>query len=244
MFKLKLAQKLLQKDRGFTIVEVLVAILIASLFVGVAMQAVVVAALFRAKAQEFTAATNWIQEDLEQVKYESDDLEFPQTTMTAAGSVGASSITISSTVAGGSTSDFSVNDTLKIGTDTTSYKITAVSGTTLTISPTLAKAQVANTEVFATKKCSATTKSTGLADALRDKIILPTSPSSSDESTTESFKTIKGKQFKMTRTATISSSSPYNVLQVKYNIAPSSGNELSVAKFYVEVIPNVSFQCP
>jgi prepilin-type N-terminal cleavage/methylation domain-containing protein len=245
MLKLKLVQKILQNDRGFGLVEVLVAILVISSFVGITMQAIVISAISRAKAQQYTESTNWIQQDLEQVKYQADDLEFPQSQLTANASIGATSMTISSTVSGGTISDFSANDTFKIGVDTTSYKVTAVSGSgttrTLTISPSLAKVQVTNTEVFATKKCSATSYDTGLADALRDTVF---GASTTTSSSSTSSRTIKGKGFTMTKTATFSSSSPYNVLKVNYNVKPTSGSELSVADFYVEVIPNVSFQCP
>lgn len=65
MFKPKLPQQ----EQGFTLVEVLVAILITTLFVAVSMQAMVLAAVFKSRAQEFAQATTWIQEDLENVKY-------------------------------------------------------------------------------------------------------------------------------------------------------------------------------
>jgi len=55
--------------KGFTLVEVLVSILIASLFVATAMQAMVVASLFKAKARQYAEAVTWIQEDLENVKH-------------------------------------------------------------------------------------------------------------------------------------------------------------------------------
>jgi prepilin-type N-terminal cleavage/methylation domain-containing protein len=242
--QIKLAQKILQDDRGFGLVEVLVAILVISSFVGVTMQAVVISAISRAKAQQYTESTNWIQQDLEQVKYQADDLDFPQSKLTSDPTIGGNLITISSTVDGGTINDFSVNDTFKIGIDTTTYKITAVSDSTttrtLTISPALAKPQVTNTEVFSMKKCSATTSTTGLAEALKNK--LPASPLE---------KEIKGKNFTLTRTTEVSSASPYNVLKVNYNVTPtsvitngiSSNSELSIASFYIEVIPNVSFQC-
>lgn len=67
MFKPKLPQQ----EQGFTLVEVLVAILITTLFVAVSMQAMVLAAVFKARAQESAEATTWIQEDLENVKYQA-----------------------------------------------------------------------------------------------------------------------------------------------------------------------------
>lgn len=63
--------KLLQQNQGFTLVEVLVAILITTLFVAIAMQAIVIAAVFKARAEQYTKATNWIQEDLETVRFQA-----------------------------------------------------------------------------------------------------------------------------------------------------------------------------
>ena len=67
MFKPKLPNQ----DQGFTLIEVLIAILIATIFVTVAMQMMVIATVFKVRAQEFSEATNWIQEDLEDVKFQA-----------------------------------------------------------------------------------------------------------------------------------------------------------------------------
>lgn len=62
-------QKHPQKEQGFTLVEVLVSILIATVFVATALQAMVVASLFKAKARQYAEATTWIQQDLENIRY-------------------------------------------------------------------------------------------------------------------------------------------------------------------------------
>lgn len=67
MFKPKLPQQ----EQGFTLVEVLVAILVTTIFVAVSMQAIVLAAVFKTRAQEYAEATTWIQQDLENVKYQA-----------------------------------------------------------------------------------------------------------------------------------------------------------------------------
>lgn len=67
-----LKPKLPQQEQGFTLVEVLVSILIATVFTAVALQGMVIAALFKAKAQQYAEATNWIQEDLENVRYQAN----------------------------------------------------------------------------------------------------------------------------------------------------------------------------
>lgn len=60
-----------QGNQGFTLTEVLVAILITSVFVATAMQAVVIAAVMRVKAKQYAEATTWIQQDLEDVKFQA-----------------------------------------------------------------------------------------------------------------------------------------------------------------------------
>lgn len=66
-----LKPKLSQQEQGFSLVEVLVAIVIATIFVTTALQAMVIAALFKAKAQEYSEATTWIQNDLEDLRYQA-----------------------------------------------------------------------------------------------------------------------------------------------------------------------------
>jgi prepilin-type N-terminal cleavage/methylation domain-containing protein len=63
------------KQRGFTLVEVLVAILVALIFVSVTMQMFVSAAFFRARADQYNQAFNWIQEDYESVFTKANQYE-------------------------------------------------------------------------------------------------------------------------------------------------------------------------
>ncbi len=63
--------------QGFTLVEVLVAIMVTLIFISITMQMFVAAAFFRAKADQYNQAFNWIQEDFETTfnkasQYESD----------------------------------------------------------------------------------------------------------------------------------------------------------------------------
>lgn len=52
--------------QGFTIIEVLVSMLIIVMFIGIAMHLMVVASIFKARAEQYDRAVVWIQEDLEQ----------------------------------------------------------------------------------------------------------------------------------------------------------------------------------
>ncbi len=117
------------QEQGFTLVEVLVAILLTTLFVATAMQAVVIAAVFKSRTRQFAEATIWIQEDLENVKNEA--AKFQSTSLTAPATPGLSYINVASVV------DFAVHDTLKVGSDPGTYTINAISGTVLTIRPVL-----------------------------------------------------------------------------------------------------------
>lgn len=54
-------------NTGFTLIEVLVAMIVAAVFVSMTMQAIVTAAAFRVVATQYDEAVSWIQEDLESV---------------------------------------------------------------------------------------------------------------------------------------------------------------------------------
>ena len=63
-------------EEGFTLLETLVAMLVATTFVAATMQAMVIAAYSRIRAQETSEATALIQEDLENLKYEASQLTY------------------------------------------------------------------------------------------------------------------------------------------------------------------------
>jgi prepilin-type N-terminal cleavage/methylation domain-containing protein len=60
---------------GFSLVEVLVSLIILSIFIGLSMQAFMVAVILKARAEQKDEATNWVQEDLELVKYQAKEYE-------------------------------------------------------------------------------------------------------------------------------------------------------------------------
>ncbi len=221
--RLKLAQ-------GFTLVEVLVAVVIATIFISVAMQMTVFAALFRIKAQEFAEATTWIQADLEnEVKYKADKLQFHQTTLAADAVLPALTISINTPTTGnGSLDSFAVNDTLRVGLDPTNYTITAAITTgsikTLTITPTLGKAQAINASVVATKMCTPGARNAGLADWLRDNITGSDVTTDVNTPTPQSRLGRNKKQFLVSRITTLSTIPPHSVLEVFYSVAPQNAH--------------------
>lgn len=70
----KFNHKISGKDQGFTLMEVIVATLIAFLFLAGSLQAIVLATLIRVQAQEKEFSNQRIQEDIEELKAEAETL--------------------------------------------------------------------------------------------------------------------------------------------------------------------------
>ena len=248
MFKPKIPKQ----EQGFTLIEVLVAILIATIFVTVTMQAMVIAAIFKIKAQEYSEATNWIQEDVENVKFQASQLGIKKVqSMTATDDT----ITISNhgfsdgdplifagdgTIAGGISkhTTYYVRDV-----NTNTFKVASTTGGTAI---DLTNDSAGSLISIASKKCTAPSADDGYADSLRDLINDPSNPSLNRTSVPITKQSsLTNKQFTLTRNTTIPSSvsdKPYSLLQINYTVTNSGGN--SIANFYTEVIPNAAIQCP
>ncbi len=59
-------------ESGFTLVEVLVSILMIAAFMTTALQALIAATALKVKAEEVSEATAWMQEDLENIRFEAN----------------------------------------------------------------------------------------------------------------------------------------------------------------------------
>ncbi len=70
-FQQRLINRSQPQERGFTLSEVLIAILLITTFVAVAMQGLVVAMLLKSKALQVAEANRWVQTDLEQIRWRS-----------------------------------------------------------------------------------------------------------------------------------------------------------------------------
>lgn len=234
---LNLRKKLPHQDQGFTLVEVLVAILITTVFVATAMQAVVIAAVFKARAKQFSEAANWIQEDLESVRQQAASLG--STTLSAAPTTSGSSSSLSVSSATG----FAADNKLQIGTiGTTFFTISSLSGNTITVTPALTTAQISATPAGTpvslvttgstnTTLCYANAQNNGFGNFLNNN--LPT---------LNNTKTIVGASYTLSRVRTVRNVTPFEVLQVTYRVA--QGTNPPVATLNTEVIPNAAFQCP
>ncbi|PSB46127.1 hypothetical protein C7B80_14565 [Cyanosarcina cf. burmensis CCALA 770] len=235
----RLKKRLQLAEQGFSLFEVLIAILVTTIFISIAMQAMVFAAVFKVKAQEYAEATTWIQEDLENVKYQADNLQFPQTTLAVTVAVGVSPIT------GSAATSFPSSGKLQVGLDTTSYAFTRVANV-LTLTPPLVLAQASEAAIIDITMCTASTKPDGLADSLRDKVTGSNQTSDSNYVDKALNSKFTNKSYLLRRTTTIANTSPYNVLQIKYEVSPGATFDSSklIATFDTEVIPNVTFKCP
>ena len=76
-FRWLLTNRCQTPEGGFTLSEVLVAILITTTFVAVAMQGMVVAMLLKSKALQISEANRWVQADLEQTRSQITPTQLP-----------------------------------------------------------------------------------------------------------------------------------------------------------------------
>ena len=226
--------------------EVLVGIVITTLFIGISMQFMVLSSLLKARSQQYSEAMSWIQEDLEDIKYQASKYKLSSLDSTAA-------VINSSTISLSSAQGFEVNDRIKIGTDTTTYTTSAVNANTLTISPNLAVASPASSPVVLTQsiRCNLVTTpvtiTTGFADGFRDRIIGSTLSVTSSDTDTIKISSKSGKQYRLRRTISLVNVAPYNTIQINYQVSEAYGSGsfgILIADTYVEVVPPTSFSCP
>lgn len=227
MSQVKVTQKLLQAktQQGFTLLEVLVAVVLLLVFTSVAMNGLAIAAALKIRARVNTVATAWIQEDLEAVKYASAQLAY---TLSADAAAGQTNLTLVSTVG-------LVNgEQITVGTDPNIYVIQSIAGNSVTLTSKLSLAQTASAKVVSVSKCNATTANAGFAYDLQQKLPALSRGGSS---------TLAGKPYTLSRNAVISSTAPFEILRLTYSVTPQAGGT-AAATMYTEVIPNAIYACP
>ena len=239
LFKRLSWEKTAQKSQqGFTLLEVLVAIVVITAFVNVALMGLVTAALFKSKAKAYSNGITWIQADLEAVRDKAANLPYLSYSLSANASAAQRIVALTSA------SGLASNDQVKIGTDTTTYTIQSISGNSLTLTADLVTAQSANasvTAVPAVSKCTPASTNDGFAYYLQQDLQqgLPSSPFT---------KYIGGKAYTVTRSSEVKSSpftdTPrYEVLGLSYTVTPQSNSNVKVASIYAEIIPSAFYQC-
>lgn len=248
-------------DSGFSLLEVLVAIVVVTFFTAVAMQMVVISAAFKAKAKVYTTATNLIQKDLENIRNLANQYKFPK--LSSVPSAGANSITLSSTQG--------LLNGEKIQFQGTADEYTlSISGATTTISPVLNKVPPDDTTTSPTTRattvsntsCSATSANSdkGLANKfMTSTSVVATVSNSATTISGVAYKPVVGANpFTIPNTQTklwlmrndsydfTGSVAPYDVLRVNYVVVKGNNSSPSsniIAKLSSEVIPYASFQC-
>lgn len=124
---------------GFTLLEVLIALLVASLFFLLALQATSTGTFSKARALESSQVLKWIQSDVETLKYTASTYQL--TKLTSNVGAGVSSIPVASSA------DFKEGDNFRIATDTgdsTIYSVTSPQGNAIGVDPPLKQPYDAN----------------------------------------------------------------------------------------------------
>ncbi|WP_206754969.1 hypothetical protein [Leptolyngbya sp. FACHB-8] len=204
----------------------MVAILILSMFIGIAMTSFSLSALLKVRARVNTEATNWIQQDLEAVRSRASQINY---TLASNALAGANTLTLTSVTG------LSPGERITIGRSVSAYTINTVNtGTnTVQLSASLPGAQTAGTTVYNVSKCTATAAANGYANIVLQN--LPTLPNGGS-------RTIAGKSYTLTRSAVVQAAAPFEVLQITYGVQ-RAGETTPIMSMYTEVIPNVAFQC-
>ncbi|MGB3206693.1 MAG: prepilin-type N-terminal cleavage/methylation domain-containing protein [Crinalium sp.] len=224
------------KSAGFTLIEILAAILLLTFFLSVTMQAMVIAAMFKVKAKRYSVATAWIQEDLESVRNQASVLSQSLMSVSLSVAVGTPSTTV---IIVDNIGTLAVNDKILIGDAGKIFTITSITGTTITLNSYIGKTLVVGSKVIETTLCSATATTNGFANALNNSLI-PISTANSKKS----LASTTDQKYQITRTTTLKNASPYNVLEVLYKVTPENKTTPVIATSFSEVIPDVSFYCP
>ena len=229
-----------KSQQGFTLLEVLVAIVVITAFINVALMGLVTAALFKSKAKAYSNGITWIQADLEAVRDKAANLS-----ILSANAAAAQRVVVLESAVG-----LANNDQVRIGTDSTTYTIQSISGNSLTLTANLAITQSANASVTAVSKCAAKSIDAGFAyylqqnlPQLANQLTNTTSPTTTD---TTSGQYISGKQYTVSRRSTIASNAstpPYEVLRLSYTVTPQNNSNVKVASMYSEVVPSAFYQC-
>jgi type II secretory pathway pseudopilin PulG len=213
------------RSHGFTLLDVIVAIVVLTSFTSVAMAAMSSAMLLKVRARTSGEATNWIQQDLETVRNAAAQFSY---TLAANAAAGQPTIVLSTNPG------LTAGEQISVGTDASIYTIQSVSGTSIRLTTNLRYAQLANATVLAVSKCNATTSSAGFASVFGQNL-----PSLASGGT----RTISGKTYTLGRQPTISSNRPFGALNLTYTVT-LRGSTSPLTTMYTEVIPNAVFQCP
>jgi prepilin-type N-terminal cleavage/methylation domain-containing protein len=224
-------------ENGFSLVEVMVAILITTVFLVAGMQSFVSAVAFKTQARRTAQVTAWAQENMELIRQRAaDQAQIPFTSQALTAPVVANAMTILV----GSTAGFRVGDSIVVGNDSVSNRVFSLSSTQITLASALATPQRVGS--FAIARCRADTSDAGFAAYLNANLPNVTSDTNNDGNPAVGQKTIFGRQYSLTRTTGIRNASPYQVATINYRVVDDTNRQ--VVNLSSEVVPNAFFQCP
>jgi prepilin-type N-terminal cleavage/methylation domain-containing protein len=156
----------LHSRAGFTLLEVLIAILVASLFFLLALQATSTGTFSKARALESSQVLKWIQNDVETLKYTASTYQL--TKLTSSVGSGASLIPVASSA------DFKEGDNFRIATDTgdsTIYSVTSPQENAIGVAPPLKQPYDANNLVaIVSNKVATFLGSTDIAGSKKSQV--------------------------------------------------------------------------
>lgn len=256
-----------RNQKGFTLTEALVGVMITSLFMATSMQAFVSSTALKVKARQTSEANNWAQDDLENVKtlsLDTQQIAYAQVQLSQTATAGQNTIVVNSAnglQARDANYDASAppdqmkygGDALTIGSDSndnviqsmTTDNSTTPPRTTITLVNNLQTTQLQGTDVYVIARCRPQSAiAGGFAAYLKAQLdARPVSGNTNPATPNVGSKTILGKQFTLTRTTTVRNSSPYQILEIAYRVTDSSTGA-TVATANTEVVPNAFFACP
>lgn len=237
------------RTQGFTLVEVAVSMLVFAIFIGTAMQGLVLSTTFKVSAKQLTEANNWIQQDLEDVKALASDVnQVPHTSALLYADALVGDTTVKVTQLAG----FRLGDSIIIGTESNNNEITALQTLTdpatntdyleVTLRDPLTSAQIADATAFVLARCRSDMDTGGFAAYLEDTLPTVTSETDNSSTPTTGRKTILGQEFVLQRTTSVRPAKPYQILEVTYKVTDE--NQKPLAQVSSEVVPNAFFACP
>jgi prepilin-type N-terminal cleavage/methylation domain-containing protein len=255
-------------DSGFSLLEVLMAVVVVTFFTAAAMQLVVISTAFKAKAKEYTTATNLIQKDLEGIRAKASQFEFPEVSAAIDPANPVRTIQLDSF----ESEDFSNGQDVQFQGAGTTYRISSVDPITneITLAADVADSISAGSALVNNTLCNGAVDS-GLGKTLKDKIAtdLTTIPTELAGNFTvaqaakfSNYRAVRAYspsmipntelKLWMIREDIVPDRRPYDVLEVKYVVIRNPNKDKDqdgkldieiLAEFSTEVIPNAAFQC-
>ena len=260
-------------DAGFSLIEVVVAIVMIFFFTNVALQMLVISGLFKQKATQYTTAINLIQQDMEKIKSAADTYSFPTT---SAAAVGVTTVTLNPPTGLATANFLTATNKVQFSNSSDIYTISSISSNVITISSALKKAVTASNYALSKTSCdlkTADSASTNKMATYFDTSLPITATATGNTAytvngTTYSYYPVTGtptnligQYYWLLRNETVSTDAPYNILKINYVVqanklpnttpAPLSTNAPTIldpaytlATSSTEVIPYASLQCP